>query len=87
MKTQTKKKSRVKSALESSLAGCMKYAVPLTVLGPLTLLLFGFIILQIQNMYIGDWASFEHNLIYLGGLVTSYLLGGTPKKGLLGKFW
>lgn len=72
--------------MEDSLAGCMKVLVPIAVVGLPVLVFIGFVIIQLQNMLSGDWASFTENIWFLGGMVASYVLGSAPKEGLLTKF-
>jgi hypothetical protein len=80
------KKSKVKNQMEDSLAECMKVLVPIAVVGLPVLVISGFVIIQLQNMFSGDWTSFTNNIWFLGGMVTSYILGSAPKEGLLTKY-
>lgn len=83
---KNKQKNKVSESLETSLSVCIRVLVPMLVVILPALLLIGFIVIQVNNMYSGDWISFKDNVFYLGGLVASYLLGSTPKEGVLSKF-
>ena len=79
------KPNKVRESLENSFSGCIKIIIPILVIGLPTLLLVGFIILQIYYMYTGNWDKVESNIYFITSYIFIYLLGSAPKEGVLTK--
>lgn len=79
--------NKITKSIENSLGNCLPVVIPIFVIGFPTLLFLGFILVQINYMYAGEWVIVENNIYSLGSYIFIYLLGSAPKNGLLNKIW
>ncbi len=84
---KTYRKNKISKSWEQSFANCIPIIVPLVTIGIPLLLLFGFICVQANHIYNGDWIKVEDNVYAVCSYIFIYILGAAPKDGLLSKLW